>query len=373
MTLLHRAGSFEFTNTTGRYITLFNWVLTASGLRRAHMAAHALDPRRRPRHWRQLLPPVVHDLRTGPPRQPARADHRGVGLARRGPDPARKNRVVRTPRRRGGRVSRADQDQYVGFFFIAATGVWLLANLRPPSLARAGTVLAGIVLVLLPPLLMNHFLGEDWARLFAVLGSITAATVLGATWAARQPNATVRDIILFLAAGLGVTVVVTLAILALQGTGPADPAGRRAARAAAASGRLSFRPALAAGHAGGRRAVTGLRRRLLVQPVAHLAAGRARNWPTAGGAGLPRHLPGSRFAQHARLRPGLRAAASVADGFPAGTGARPTPESSAKTWLGLVLAGQYLHAYPIAGSQISWGTFLFIPLVASGAWRPPPT
>ncbi|MEO6873698.1 MAG: hypothetical protein ABI222_02635 [Opitutaceae bacterium] len=34
--------------------------------------------------------------------------------------------------------------------------------------------------------------------------------------------------------------------------------------------------------------------------------------------------------------------------------------------LGLVLLLQYLHAYPVGGSQESWGTFLFIPLVALG-------
>src|SRR5205823_4459290 len=37
-----------------------------------------------------------------------------------------------------------------------------------------------------------------------------------------------------------------------------------------------------------------------------------------------------------------------------------------RLWVGLVLALQYLHAYPVAGSQIAWGTFLAIPLIALG-------
>jgi hypothetical protein len=34
--------------------------------------------------------------------------------------------------------------------------------------------------------------------------------------------------------------------------------------------------------------------------------------------------------------------------------------------LAIILLLQYLHAYPVGGSQESWGTFLFIPLVALG-------
>lgn len=37
----------------------------------------------------------------------------------------------------------------------------------------------------------------------------------------------------------------------------------------------------------------------------------------------------------------------------------------AKTWLALLLAWQFLHAYPVAGSQIGWGTFLWVPLAAA--------
>lgn len=41
----------------------------------------------------------------------------------------------------------------------------------------------------------------------------------------------------------------------------------------------------------------------------------------------------------------------------------------AQTWLGLLFLGQWLHVYPVPGSQIAWGTFLFIPLAAIGAWN----
>lgn len=40
----------------------------------------------------------------------------------------------------------------------------------------------------------------------------------------------------------------------------------------------------------------------------------------------------------------------------------------ARTWVALLLLGQCLHAFPVPGSQIAWGSFLTIPLAAIGAW-----
>lgn len=38
-------------------------------------------------------------------------------------------------------------------------------------------------------------------------------------------------------------------------------------------------------------------------------------------------------------------------------------------WAALLIAPQILHAYPVAGSQMSWGTFLLVPLVVTGIYR----
>jgi hypothetical protein len=37
-----------------------------------------------------------------------------------------------------------------------------------------------------------------------------------------------------------------------------------------------------------------------------------------------------------------------------------------RAWLGLLFVTQALHAFPVAGSQVGWGTFLFVPLIAIG-------
>ncbi len=43
-----------------------------------------------------------------------------------------------------------------------------------------------------------------------------------------------------------------------------------------------------------------------------------------------------------------------------------TPEKPARLWLGWVFIWQTLHAYPVAGSQLSWGSYLWVPLAAVG-------
>jgi hypothetical protein len=40
------------------------------------------------------------------------------------------------------------------------------------------------------------------------------------------------------------------------------------------------------------------------------------------------------------------------------------PSHASRVWLGLLVVLQALHAYPVAGSQIAWGTFLWVPLAA---------
>jgi hypothetical protein len=43
--------------------------------------------------------------------------------------------------------------------------------------------------------------------------------------------------------------------------------------------------------------------------------------------------------------------------------------AAARTWVGLLFLGQCLHPFPVAGSQIAWGTVLALPLAALGAWN----
>jgi len=42
------------------------------------------------------------------------------------------------------------------------------------------------------------------------------------------------------------------------------------------------------------------------------------------------------------------------------------PANQARAWLALLMVFQSLHAFPVAGSQLNWGVFLWIPLMALG-------
>jgi hypothetical protein len=43
--------------------------------------------------------------------------------------------------------------------------------------------------------------------------------------------------------------------------------------------------------------------------------------------------------------------------------------TAARGWVVLLLLGQSLHAFPVPGSQIAWGTLLAVPLAAIGTWE----
>lgn len=45
------------------------------------------------------------------------------------------------------------------------------------------------------------------------------------------------------------------------------------------------------------------------------------------------------------------------------------PASAARAWLAFLALGQWLHAYPVPGTQMSWSSFLVIPLATLGAWE----
>lgn len=43
--------------------------------------------------------------------------------------------------------------------------------------------------------------------------------------------------------------------------------------------------------------------------------------------------------------------------------------SAARAWLAFLALGQWLHAYPVPGTQMSWSSFLALPLATLGAWE----
>lgn len=361
--LLHRIGGLEFTSMGGREIALFNWVaasLSCAGiahhLSRSWTATiatlgvtyyHLWSMISEPGHPGSLLVAIIALTAWG-----------GLELILRG--------------RLGGfavltGVSGAALVLIkinVGVFFIAATGVWLLVNHVQDKTARGGALVGGAALVLLPVALMKHFLALEWAQIFAALAVVAAGTATLAATQARSPAVRARHLYLFVGAGLGLSLVVVAATLA-RGTSLHGLFEGVLLGPLRHPGVYHFAPQWRAG----------------TLPVAAASAllaflcwrGRQRAWVSTV-VSLGRLVLGVIIlASYAEVIALNTLALSIGFAlplawlfvFPLGPNP-PTRANAARAWIGLLLATQYLHAYPIAGSQISWGTFLLMPLAAVG-------
>lgn len=361
--LFHRLGGLEFTSAAGREITLFNWIATALAcagitwrLTRSRSAAfaalgityyHLWSLISEPGHPGSLLTVII-----------ALTAWAGLELILRG----KLTWFAVLTGISGAALVLIKIN--VGVFFIAATGVWLLFNHTQERVARAGALFGGTALVLLPVGLMQHFLGREWAQIFAVLATVAAGTMAVAAAQRRDPAVQTHHLLLFIGAGLGVSLVVIVATLA---------------RGTSASGLLDgvlFGPLR---HPGVYHFAPQWRAGTLPAAFASVLLA-VLCWRSRGQAWLPTCVSIGRLVLGALIL--FSYAEVIAMNtlalticfvlplawlfvFPLGPD-RSLRHGAAFAWIGLLLVEQYLHAYPIAGSQISWGTFLVMPLAVIG-------
>jgi hypothetical protein len=246
----------------------------------------------------------------------------------------------------------------VGVFLLLAAGAWLL--LHTPAAARWARWALALLFVALPLALMHTLFDAAWVWLFALIFSTSMLAVL---IGARPALPTVRGCVwlAFLGAG-GLTAAVICALALAHGT-----------------------------------SLRGLLTGVVLEPLKHPGVYFfAFNW-RAGAlpvllVGLTVCLLYDRWSSNERfcrgvawIRLGLLAAmllspltliptSLAAFGMSYGVGMagllalplRRNALAAVRLWLALVLVLQLLHAYPIAGSQINWGTFLWIPLLVLG-------
>ena len=254
----------------------------------------------------------------------------------------------------------------VGVFYFAAVSAWACLHTAPARLRRPAGIAGAAALVLLAVALMHTLWGEGWVRVY--LAIFTCGTVALVTVLDRETFFRARHVALFLAAGAGVGLLV-LAAVWLRGTSvaglvegvllgplrhpgsysyPVDwrpgsllVAGLSLTLALALPGlRRRYSPAIAD------RVIVGLR---LVLAVGLLAAFLLL---------MEARVIGAVFSYVGPLiwlwvvpLSGVR---------------HPPAALAARGLVATVLLLQYLHAYPVGGSQESWGTFLFWPLAALG-------
>lgn len=364
---LHRLLGFPWTNTSGRWITLCNWMGTT--------LCCALLVRRAGGSWPLVLCVLVEVfgfLRVME-REPM---HPGSTITC----------IVAATAWLGWEMLRAGRiDAFacvtasmgallalmkinVGVFLGLSSVSWLALSIPTARSGRRDLALA-MIGGLLPLALMRPRIHEEWAQIFAAITAISiASVVLAAAPVARVLPAGQRAWRRFLGTGLMVAAVTACTIL-FRGTSLAELWQGVVVGPLKHPGAYGFGPVWLPGSLW----LAGVF--MSIALVAHLSHERR---------GLPVFLAWLKIAATTACVSGFlkgnidgfwQGLVGLNYGVPlAGLLAWPLdqrnpavrPADQARAWLALILVFQSLHAYPVAGSQLGWGTFLCVPLMALG-------
>ncbi len=365
--LTHRLLGFEFTNTAGRVITLFHWLgaallcghLVWRHLRSAPWAlfalaatfAHLWQMTSEPMHPGGFIAFAVALGAWAGAECIARGNPRGLALV-------------------AGLVGAALvlTKINVGALFIAGAGAWLLLHTAGPRLTRPAALLAAVALALLPWALMRSLLPEPWVITFALIIGLSALGVVLAALRSREEFFPLSAWAWCFGAGLTGLAIVVVAT-ALRGTTPAELLEGVLLAPLRHPGVYSFgvrwRPGAVAF------AVTSLALCL------YLATGDRNKRPWFAPALATARLILVALAATSWLGwlPLNPLAFAMSYGLactwllviPVFDDPYALRAARLRAWLALLLLTQSLHAYPVGGSQIGWGTFLWAPLLALAA------
>lgn len=366
---LQRMLGFAFTNTTGRWITLVAWLGTAaaSGLLVAR-------PTRSLRWTAFTLAGVFTHLwvMINEPVHPggllALLVAGGAWLGAAAWESGRLERFAVIAGLAG--TAMAFTKINVGIFFLGAAFTWLALNTRPAPAARVLTWLVALGCTVLPFALMRALFAQAWVQTFALTFVCGALSTLAAARTVAQPVATRRTWAWF----AGVVLVASAAIVALT----------------------------LARHTSLRGLIDGIVLEPMKHPgvyffAVHWKSGSATlallSLALAGAAAWGGWWQGKVFQRGVALARLLAAgiflcaplqliSVSLADWVISYGVAlawlfvgplRPDgPGTATRAWVALVLIFQTLHAFPVAGTQLNWGTYLWIPLLALGLYDAAP-
>jgi hypothetical protein len=254
----------------------------------------------------------------------------------------------------------------VGVFALVATAGFILIFAQNKRLRAAGFMGLAVGIVVLPFLLMKSLLGSPWVLQYALTFSLAGGIAVAAARQETSMTIGLRPLAASVA-GFGLLLVWSIGLILLTGT-----------------------------------TLAGLLQGVLLGPLLHPAKfSLTFPWPTGAAAlsllsaaafgftcfGRWRGWRVSYFVAGARLLASGGVLYSIAT-FPQGSPDRSvlayglpclwvflwplqtesSRENAARIWLGLVFLLQALHAFPVPGSQIAWGTFLALPLAACGGW-----
>ena len=357
---LHRLLHFAWTNTNGRLLTLFYWggtalVCAALVWRRTRSTAATAFTLAGVFAYLWVM---VHE-----PGHPGGCIGFLIALAAwigAEADPARRPASVAAVGAIGAALA-LTKINVGGLLLIAAT-TWLVVHAEDRRVRRWGGWAAAALLILMPWALMRHLLGQSWAQEYACVAMLGALGVFMAAQVDPLPIAGRRAGFALLGGAMLVGLV-TITIVLARGTPLAglvegvllDPLKHpgvyffsfpwRPGTLLVAVGALIL-------------TVWGWRRPAAPGVIRMVAAARLLAMAAFVLAALL-ILPISNAALGMSF--GVSLAGLCALALRAGDEGRR--DARVRQWLALVLVLQFLHAYPVAGSQINWATFLWIPLL----------
>ncbi|WP_221029762.1 hypothetical protein [Actomonas aquatica] len=249
----------------------------------------------------------------------------------------------------------------VGVFFLTSAGGWLLAHALSGRARTIAVLATGLWMVLMPVLLMRRLAHEAWVPVFMLLAALTGVALWITVVRQASPSARPRNIAVMIAAACAVALSV-LALTLARGTSLAwlwrgvilDPLEQTSVYTFAFDwlpGSIAFAAVTCLFAVTQDRLPAKIRSRVLVS--VRLLGAILLGLSFLGGVGL------SASALAMSFGPGL--AVFCALSLP---GIKPEDRSDrVRRWLAWLLAAQFLHGFPVAGSQVNWATFLLVPLV----------
>jgi hypothetical protein len=254
----------------------------------------------------------------------------------------------------------------VGVFFLIAAGSWMALHSGGRKWGRVALVMTAISTIVMPLILMKVHLHQTWARDFVLVFAASGLAALVTLYRTGRPaEFTVRDWFWAIIAAVLVTASMVVFCTA-TGTSIAG-----------------FWDGVVAGplrHPGVNTVAIRWRAGAVALAILMLVVSLVQLAPTArrpailawlrllGGLLVLAQLTGLVFAKpyHAVFEYAPALAWLMAT--PLTTPDEADPTARGRSWLAWCAIWGILQAYPVAGSQMAWGSFLFVPLLVVGSY-----